>query len=300
MPRAIWTGAISFGLVTIPVRLYSAISEKDVHFHQFKAGTGERINLKRVAGEDEEEVPYEDIVKGYEVSDGEYVMVTPEELESVEPGRSRTIDISDFVDLHEIDPIYFEHTYFLGPQGDVGAERPYALLLEAMKSTEKVAIGSLVMRNKEYLAAIRPKDDVLVLETLYFDDEVRKAEDLDLPRVKSSDKELGMAEQLIESLSASWDPSKYKDRYRKRVLDLIKRKAAGKEIVVEEQPEPEPVVDLMAALEASLREREGGGKAKASPAKGASAKKSAKKKSSRPKTKAAKTKASSSKKRKAG
>jgi DNA end-binding protein Ku len=262
MPRSIWNGSLSFGLVNVPVQLFSATDEKDIHFNQFEKGTGKRIHYKRVAEDTDREVEYKKIVKGYEVSDGKFVIVTPEELESVEPGKSRTIDIEDFIDLSEVDPVYFDKSYYLAPKEGAGADRAYALLREAMAKAGKVAIGRFVMRTKQYLACVRTgADDVLVLETMFFPDEVRAADDLpDVPtkRTKVADRELKVADQLIRSLSSEWDPSKYHDTYRQRVLDLIKRKAEGEEIVVDEhEPEETNVIDLMAALEASLAAAKG-------------------------------------------
>ena len=255
MPRAIWSGSISFGLVNVPVKLYSAVSQKDLHFNQFEEGTGARIHYQRVSEKSGKEVDYENIVKGYEVSKGRFVMITPDELDALEPRGTRTIDIEDFVSLEEIDPIYYEHTYYLAPQGE-GSGKAYALLLKAMEEQGKVGIGRFVMRTKQYLGAIRPLDGVLALSTMLFGDEVvdRKSID-DLPdrRTSVSDRELKMAGQIIDSLSAKWDPSRYEDTYRERVLELIESKAKGKELVMPEAPEEAPkVVDLLAALEASL------------------------------------------------
>jgi DNA end-binding protein Ku len=255
MPRSIWNGSISFGLVNVPVQLFSAVQPKDVSFHEFQAGTGARIKHKRVSERSGREVDYADIEKGYETSRGKYVMLTQEELESVEPGRSRTIDIEDFVQLAEIDPIYFERPYYLAPQK--GAEKPYALLREAMARSERVAIARFVMRTKQYLAAIRAADKVLVLETLYFADEIRDTRDLNVPaRTKVPERELRIADQLIDSLTIEWKPERYTDTYRERVLDLIRRKGRGQEIEVE-RPEREEaeVVDLVEALQRSLEER---------------------------------------------
>ncbi len=254
MARAIWSGAISFGLVTIPVKLYSATSSHTVDFNQFEKGTGERIRYKRVAEHSGKEVDYADIVKGHEIEDGRYVIVTKEELAAVEPTKSRTIDIEDFVDLDDIDPIYWNNTYYLGPASDVGAEKPYALLLEAMRQSNKVAIARFVMRDKQYLATIRPVGDLLGLETMYFADEVRGVDDVaNTPvDVKVSDKELGIAEQLIDSLSAEWDPAKYRDTYTERVLELIERKAKGEDVVIEPEEPLAEVTDLMEALKASV------------------------------------------------
>jgi DNA end-binding protein Ku len=263
MARSIWTGAISFGLVTIPVKLYSATSSHTIGFNQFQKGSGERIRYKRVAESTGEEVDYNDIVKGHEVDDGTFVIVTPEELESVEPTKSRRIEISDFVDLDDIDPIFWNKTYYLGPAGDTGAEKPYALLLEAMTQTGKVGIGRFVMRDKEYLVTIRPtaKGDMLALETMYFADEIRGAGDVDNVPVDEevSPKELTMATQLIDALAGPWDPSQYADTYRERVKELIAAKAKGKDIVVSEHEETPQVADLMEALRASVEASKKGG-----------------------------------------
>jgi DNA end-binding protein Ku len=231
-----------------------------VEFNQFEKGTGERIRYKRVAEGSGKEVEYGDIVKGHEVEDGTYVIVTPEELAAVEPTKSRTIDIEDFVDLDEIDPIYWNSTYYLGPKEEVGAEKPYALLLKAMKETGKVAIARFVMRDKQYLATIRPVGNLLGLSTMYFADEVRGADDVANAPVKTkvTDRELTMAEQLIESLSSEWDPDKYEDTYQERVLELIKRKAKGEDIVVESEQEAPAVADLMEALKASVEASKSG------------------------------------------
>jgi DNA end-binding protein Ku len=251
VPRAIWTGSISFGLVNVPVGLYSATESKTIHFHQVQEGTGRRIRQKRVAEGTGREVDYEKIVKGYETDDGDLIIVTPEELESVEPTRTRTIEIEDFVELAQIDPIYFDKAYYLAP--DDGSKKPYALLREAMRSSGRVAIGRFVMRNKEYLAAIRPLEQVLVLETMHFGDEVRSPDDLDVPgKVKLTDRERKIAGQLIDSLTTDWDPMAYEDRYRERVADLVRQKAQGGEVVVAEEEERERPSDLMKALEASL------------------------------------------------
>jgi DNA end-binding protein Ku len=255
MPRAIWSGAISFGLVNIPVKLYSAVSRKTVRFHQIDAESGGRVRQKRV-GPDGEEVAYEQIVKGYEIGPDRYVTITPEELESLEPQKTRTIDIEDFVDLDQIDPIYYDHPYYLAP--DTGASKAYRLLVDAMEESGKVAVARVVMRTKEHLVAIRPRDGALAMETMLFSDEVIPPESLEELAaadgdVKTSDRELTMAQQLIDSLSSDFEPEKYRDEYRERVLDLIERKAQGETIVIEEpEAEPQQVPDLMAALEASI------------------------------------------------
>jgi DNA end-binding protein Ku len=250
-----WSGAISFGLVNVPVKLYSAVSRKTVRFNQLNAETGNRIQQKRVDPETGEEVGYDQIVKGYELTKDRYVVITPDELDALDPEKTRTVDIEDFVDLDEIDPVYYDHPYYLVP--DKGAAKAYGLLLGAMKEANKVAIARVVLRSKEQLVAIRPAGDVLMMETMLFHDEVVPADDIeDLPegeQLKATDRELKMAQQLIESLSTEFEPEKYRDEYRDRVLALIEQKAEGQEIVA--QPvveEPTKVVDLMAALEASL------------------------------------------------
>jgi DNA end-binding protein Ku len=254
MPRAIWSGAVSFGLVNVPIKLVSATSSKDIRFNQLHDADGGRINQKRVCSVDGEEVDYNHIVKGYDLGGGRYVIIDPEELRSIDPEASRTIDIEEFVDLAEIDPIYFEHTYYLVPEER--AAKPYALLVEAMAGTGKVALGKFVLRSKQYLAALRPKDGVLVLSTMLFADEVIATADLEVATAgatKPSERELNMARQLVESLSAPFDPTKYRDDYRERVIELIEQKAEGAEIAQAPESAPAaPVVDLMAALEASL------------------------------------------------
>jgi DNA end-binding protein Ku len=255
MARSIWSGAISFGLVNVPVKLYSAVSRKTVRFNQLNSETGNRIQQKRVDPETGEEVTYEQIVKGFELTKDRYVVITPDELDAIEPERTRTIQIEDFVDLPEIDPIYYDHPYYLVP--DKGAAKAYGLLLNAMEASDKVAIARVVIRSKEALVAIRPAGELLMMETMIFHDEVVPHDDLDdLPdskELKVSDREVKMAQQLIDSLSSEFEPEKYRDEYRDKVLDLIERKAAGEEIAVQpEAPSPAKVPDLMAALEASL------------------------------------------------
>jgi DNA end-binding protein Ku len=256
MPRAIWSGAISFGLVNIPVKLYSAVSRKTVRFHQIDAESGQRIRQQRVSPGSGEEVPYEQIVKGYEISPDRYVTITPEELESLEPQKTRTIDIEEFVDLEQIDPIYYDHPYYLVP--DKGAGKAYKLLLDAMDEADKVAIARVVIRSKENLVALRSHQGAITMETMLFPDEVIQPDSIEELSavdgdVKTTKRELDMAKQLIESLSADFDPSGYRDEYRERVLDLIERKAAGETITIEEPAaEKKEVPDLMAALEASI------------------------------------------------
>jgi DNA end-binding protein Ku len=253
--RSIWTGAISFGLVNIPVRLYTATASHDVAFHQFEAKTGQRIHLKRVAERSGHEVPYQSIVKGYEVRKGKVVLIEPEELEALAPRKTRTIDLERFVDMHEIDPIHWESTYYVGPDGAAGAEKSYELLRRAMVDTERVGVGRFVMRTKEYLATIRPLGPGLALETMYYPDEIREQSEVvgNVKKGSVAPRELEMAKQLIKSLEDRWDPRALKDTYRDQVMELIQKKARGEEITVEAPPEPEDkVVDLMAALKASL------------------------------------------------
>jgi DNA end-binding protein Ku len=258
MPRAIWSGSISFGLLNVPVKLYSAVSKKNVSFKELREGDGSRVRHKRVAEKDGKEVPYEKIVKGYEFAPDQYVTVTRDELAELDPKKTRAIEIQDFVDLDDIDPIYFESPYYLGP--DKGAAKAYALLVEAMKQERKVAIARFVLRNKEHLAAIRPMGDVLTLATMRFHDEVVPPEQLDggvfeeeKPE-KPAKRELEMAKQLISSLSGDFEPDKYRDEYREELTGLLEQKAQGKEIVSapSEEPKPTKAPDLMAALEESL------------------------------------------------
>src|SRR3954454_21534355 len=266
MARSIWTGAISFGLVTVPVKLYSAVSRKSVRFHQLNGPTGVRIQQKRVDPTTGDEVAYEDIVKGFEIGPDRYVIIEPGELEALDPKKTRTIEIEDFVDLSDIDAIMYDHPYYLAP--GAGGAKPYRLLLEAMRESGKVAIAKVVIRQKENLVAIRPMEgDVLGMATMIFADEVLDPDRIDeldaAHEVEVNDRELSIAKQLVESLSGEFEPGKYHDTYREEVLALIERKAAGEEIAVQpaREEEEEPVPDLMAALKASLdavRGREGG------------------------------------------
>jgi DNA end-binding protein Ku len=254
MPRAIWSGSVSFGLVNVPVKLVTATSSKEVRFHQLHDEDNGRIQQKRVCSLDGEEVDYAHIVKGYDLGGGNYVRIDPEELASLDPEADRTIEIEEFVDLDEIDPVYFDHSYYLVPDGR--ADKPYALLAETMARTGKVALGRFVLRTKQYLATLRVRDGVLLLATMLYADEVIATEDLEVPTAadtKPSDRELKMASQLVESLSGDFEPGKYQDEHREKVLAMIEAKAEGEAIATPEQPEKEaPVVDLMAALEASL------------------------------------------------
>jgi DNA end-binding protein Ku len=260
MARAIWTGSAAFGLVNVPVGLYAATEDRTVHFNQFQAGTSDRIRYKRVNERTGSEVKLADIVRGHEVSMDDYVLVTDEELAAVDPGGSRTIDIADFVELAEIDPIYFQKTYYLAPQGE-GAMRAYALLHRAMTDTGKAGIAAFVMHGKQYLAAIWAMPDVLALETMFFADEVRdpRGEIDGLPhREAFRGRELTIAKQLIDSMTAKWNPQSYRDTYRERVEDLIERKRRGEEIVTGgAPPEDSKVVDLMDALRRSAEQARG-------------------------------------------
>ena len=256
MPRSIWTGAISFGLVNIPIRLVTAVEDRSVSFRQIRRGDNSRIRHRRVAQADGEEVAQEDIVKGYEVAPDRYVVIDPTELKALDPKSSRTIDIEDFVELSEIDPIYFDSSYYLVPQET--AAKPYRLLHEAMRSSGKAAIARFVLRSKQYLAVLRPLGDAIAVSTMVYHDEVVPTSRLDgLPgeEVELSERELAMAEQLVASMTADWEPEKYEDTYRHKVLELIEQKAEGQEIVSVPDAEKESgdVVDLMAALEQSLQ-----------------------------------------------
>jgi DNA end-binding protein Ku len=263
MPRAIWSGAISFGLVNIPVKLYSAVSRKTVRFNQLDGKDGTRIQQKRVNPKSGDEVPYERIVKGYEISPDRYVVVKPEELETIEPRKTHMIEIEDFVEIDQIDPIFYDHPYYLAP--GKGATKAYALLLEAMEESGRVGIARVVIRSKEQLVALRAQDGVLHMETMLFGDEVISPDSLeeipDAADLEARPSEVKMARELIDSLSSEFDPSKYRDTYRDQVLDLIERKAEGEEIAIQPQEEERPEVpDLMAALEASIAsaKRQGG------------------------------------------
>ena len=256
MPRAIWSGSISFGLVNIPVKLYNAVSRKSVSFNQIDKRTGSRIKYLKVSAADGSEVPNDEIVKGYELSSGEFVLIDDDELAALDPEAARTIDIEEFVDLAEIDPIFYDSAYYLAP--DKATAKPYALLANAMEKSQKVGIARMVMRSKQYLAAVRPKDGMLVLSTMVYDDEVNSTEEIrelsDLDGVDVSDKELAMAESLIESLSAEFKPEQFMDTHRNQVLELIERKAAGEteRVAAPVAASSDKVVDLMAALEASV------------------------------------------------
>ncbi|QDP96046.1 Ku protein [Microlunatus elymi] len=265
MPRAIWTGTLSFGLVSIPVGLYPATQEHEVRFHQFEKGTTSRIRYRRVNAETGEEVDYSDIVKGAELPDGEYVTLTDKELEEVEPKRTKAIEINDFVDLAAVDPVHYQKSYYLAPRGE-GAGKPYALLAAAIDKSGRAGVASFVLRNKEHLAVIRPYQGILMLETMFFADEVRSVKSVidNPPDAKSlSKRDLDMAADLIGSMTSDWEPEKYRDRYTERVNELVAAKSKDEKFETgEEEPEAK-VVDLTAALKASVeRARKSGGSAK--------------------------------------
>lgn len=262
MARSVWSGFLSFGLVNVPVGLYPATRDQTLHFNQLHKGTSHRIRYKKVDEETGEEVQNDDIVSGYEIAPDEYIVLSKEELKEAAPGRSELIEITDFVDLDEIDPMYFRQTYYLAPRGK-GSDRAYALLRQAMGETTKVGIAAFVLRDKEYLVAVRPGDDVLIVETMYFSDEIRDAKsELDsLPEnVEFKGRELDIAKQLVNSLSTKWTPDKYKNTYRDRVEALIEEKRKGREVVIHHEAPPKTnVIDLMSALEASVaRAKESG------------------------------------------
>ncbi len=260
MARPIWSGSISFGLVNVPVKAYTAVRDHDVHFHQLDKESGSRIRNREVSDDTGEEVDTDDIEMGFEVSKGKYVTFDPDELKALRPASTRMIEVTDFVALADVDPIYYERTYWLGPDGDAGA-KAYQLLLAAMEDRERVAIGTVVMRNKQYLTAIRPLDGALAMSTMRFADEVVPRSQVDgVPsrRTKPDAKTLKMAAQLVDSLSADWKPKQYKDTYTDELRRRIKAKGSGKKIAEPEAPEPtRNVVDLMEALQASVNAAKG-------------------------------------------
>jgi len=289
MARAIWSGSISFGLLNVPVKLYSAVARRGISLREIRESDGARIRHRRVAEGTDEEVPYEKIQKAFEITSGNYVPISKDEMAALAPEKTRAIEVKDFVDLHQIDPIYFDSPYYLGPAE--GAEKAYSLLSSAMQRSGKVAIARFVFRNKEHLAALRAENGVLTLTTMRFADEVVPPDELDdvLPaeQPKVAKKEVEMAEQLIDSLTSDFDPSAYRDEYREELMSLIERKAEGKEIVAPEAPEREATKapDLMAALEESIAAVKGeGGKAKAKKPRKAAPKKAAAKKRSKAKS----------------
>ncbi len=258
MPRSLWTGSLSFGLVNVPVALFSGVSDQDLHFRQLHAKDHTPVETHRFCAEEDEEVPYDEIANGYETDDG-MVILTDAELAAAAPHRSRTIDIEAFVDLEDVDPIYFDHPYVAMPSGEAeGIQRAYRLLVEVMGRTERAALGRVVMRTKEYLVLIRARQERLVLTTLLWHDEVRPTDPIPAPtkKDKPAKKEVDAAVELIESFSCDWDPTRYEDSFQKRLREIVKRKAKGQTIEVpdDEDEKPTPVPDLMAALEQSLEE----------------------------------------------
>ena len=303
--RGVWTGSISFGLVSVGVKALTAVHDHDVHFHQLERGTGARVGNQRVSKESGEPVDADDIEMGYEVSKGRYVTFERSEIDELRPESTRHVEVTDFVDLADIDPVYYQRTYWLAPT-DEGAEHAYRLLAAAMEETQQVGIGTVVMRNKQYLAAIRPIEGALAMSTMRFADEVLEITDIDeIPTgaAKASDKELALATQIIDGLSASWDPTRYRDTFTDELKELIEARDRGDEVVTESEEEPDDaqVLDLMAALQASVDEassrRSGGGSkkspstspAKKAPSKRPAAKRPAAKKAAAKKTGAKKT-----------
>jgi DNA end-binding protein Ku len=263
MPRALWSGSLSFGLVNVPVQLVSAVRDLDYHFHQLHEKDKVPIEMRRFCSKEDEEVTWEEVAHGYDLN-GKQVMVTDEELGSVQPRKTRTIDVEGFVDLEQVDPIYFDHPYFLIPAGDSeGTLRAYRLLVETLGNQDRVALGRFVMRTKEYLVAVRARDGVLALTTMLFHDEVRATKDVPTGGKKPSNKQLANAVAIVEELSTEWDPERYTDCYRQRLKRVIDAKRKRKTIEVSApQKEPAPAPDLMDALERTLAELAGdnGGK----------------------------------------
>jgi DNA end-binding protein Ku len=261
MPRSIWTGSLSFGLVNVPVSLQSAVRDEGVHFRQLHEKDGAPIDTRRFCSEEDVEVPWEEIVSGYEVKKGRWVTLTDEELAAAEPRKTKTIDIEEFVDLADVDPIYFDHPYFLVPPESEGAARAYRLLVEVMEQTDKVAIGRFVMRTKEYLVALRVLGGALALTTMLFHDEVRPTTGIPAAAGKThapSKKELDQAVAVIDAMTRKFDPSRYEDRHRKRLLKIIRDKKKGRKVkLAEPSAEPKAVPDLLAALEESLANAKG-------------------------------------------
>jgi DNA end-binding protein Ku len=270
MARALWSGSLSFGLVNVPVQLFSAVRDLGVHFNQLHEKDGAPIETHRLCADEDREVPYEEIGHGYELDDGDQVVLTDEELALAAPRKTRTIDIESFVDLEDVDPIHFDHPYFLLPAGDgEGSKRAYQLLLEVMRRTERAALGRFVLRTKEYLVIVRVRDGLLALTTMLFHDEIRPAKDIPAGGAKPKKAQLDQAIALVEALAVDWDPSQYEDRYRERLLDVIERKKKGKRITVpDDERQPAPVPDLMAALEESLKAAKGGGNGRGAPSGG--------------------------------
>lgn len=296
--RAVWTGSITFGLVNVGVKALTAVRDHDVHFHRLVRGTGARVGNLQVSKETGEPVDADDIEMGYEVSDGRYVTFDPSEIAELRPSSTRTIEVTDFVELAEIDPVFFDRTYWLAPT-DEGAEHAYRLLARAMDESQQVGIGTVVMRNKQYLAAIRPLRGALAMSTMRFADEVQDIEDIEeIPtgRVRTSAKELDLAHQIIESLSGQWDPERYEDTFTEELRSMIEAKDRGDEVVAEPEGESEggEVLDLMAALQASVADAKKKAPSRKAPSKRPASKRPA---SKRPASKKAPSKKAPAKKR---
>jgi DNA end-binding protein Ku len=261
MARSLWTGSLSFGLVNVPVALYSAARDLDVHFNQLHEKDGARIETRRFCSEEDKEVPWESIGHAYELDDGDEVVMTDADLEAVAPRKTRTIDIESFVDLGDVDPILFDHPYWLVPVGESeGPRRAYRLLVDAMGRSERVALGRFVLRSKEYLVAVRVRDGLLALTTMLFADEVRPVKGINNGGSKPAAKALAEAVKLIDALTVEWDPSQYHDEHRKRLQEIVKKKSKGATIEAPEQDKaPAPADDLMEALRKTLEEMGGGG-----------------------------------------
>lgn len=251
MPRSIWNGTITFGMVNVPIKLYSATESKSVHFHQVHARDGSRIEHRRICPKEDREVSYDEVVKGYEVGPDEYVILEKEAVKAAAGDRGKVVDLKEFVDAGEIDPVFYEKTYFVGSREE---EDAYRLLHEALHRSGRAGIGRFTFHNREYLVAVRAREDVIALHTMRFHDEVVDRADLEIdrPARKPSEREVSMADQLIDSLAEDFEPERYRDTYRRSVLELIERKGAGEEIDLVEQEAPERGDDLMAALQASL------------------------------------------------
>jgi DNA end-binding protein Ku len=250
MPRAIWSGAISFGLVNVPVRMYSAIDQQDLQFHYVHEKDGSRIGYEKICKLEGEPVPDDEIVKAYETEQGEHVYMSAADFAAAEVDGHRTIDIQDFVRYDEIDPIFFERTYYLGPQD--GAEKVYSLLRGAMEDSALAGVATYVMRDRQHLGLLRVREGVITLEKMYFTDEIRPVDEIAPQDAGVDERELELAKELIERFSGPFDPEKYEDTYRKRLLEIIDAKREGKDVHVEPAPTPEEPADLMAALRASL------------------------------------------------
>lgn len=256
MPRSLWSGSLSFGLVNVPVALFSAARDLDVHFHQLHEKDGARIEVRRFCSTEDEEVAFEDIGHAYETDSGKTVVLTDAELDAVAPKRTRTIEISSFVDVAEIDPILYDHPYWLLPTGDsAGTRRAYRLLVEAMGSTDRVALGRFVLRTKEYLVAVRVRDGLLSLTTMLFPDEIRAIKGIDTGARKPSEEARQQAVKLVEALGGDFDPKDYEDEHNKRLRKIVKDKEKDRTIEApRDEDEPQPAPDLLEALRASMAE----------------------------------------------